>query len=536
MELNDLLLWMVVFGCGIVLVRAVVTPMLRPAVLPHAIVLIATAIAWLVRRDIDGYVAGGIWGLIVLLPMLGQLQIRRLMLRYDFAGAARVSRIIRLIHPTGLWRQAEYFDALALAERGEVDRANAILTRLEHSPSDLGSLALVHRYRIMHEWHPLVLWFQARGDALLKRWPSLLPIYLRGLGEIGTPNAIVEVFYRLRGFLDPAGFGFIRAQCRLSLFAFTGGIEEITQLFARPLRLVHVDIKRLWRATAFMTAGQADRATSELRDLLSSEMYSIRQVAQFRLDHPLPVAEAALSDRSRELIEILALEWQDEERYADQTQPLRSIAWMTYILMFANAVMFLIEVLLGGSTNGEVLLRLGAVHPLAVFGIHQYWRIIAANFLHFGIGHLLANLLGLFILGRPLEAMLGHFRFLVVYLLSGIIAIGSVMLLQHWEILPAEFLVGASGSIMGLVGGSADVLLRGWVRHRARIAARRLRMVLLIIVVQVIFDWLTPQVSFAAHAAGVIAGFALTSMLSHGSSFTSPARSQTAPRAAAGST
>src|SRR5205823_459694 len=144
--------------------------------------------------------------------------------------------------------------------------------------------------------------------------------------------------------------------------------------------------------------------------------------------------------------------------FADQTHPLRAIPWVTASLILINAAVFLVEVLLGGSTNFEVLLRLGALHPLAIFGIHQYWRIIAANFLHFGIAHLLANLLGLFILGRPLEFILGRLRFLIIYLLSGMIAVTSVMLLQHFGYLEPEFLVGASGCIMGLVGASAAVL------------------------------------------------------------------------------
>jgi rhomboid protease GluP len=71
-------------------------------------------------------------------------------------------------------------------------------------------------------------------------------------------------------------------------------------------------------------------------------------------------------------------------------------------------------------------------------------------------------------------------------------------------------LVGASGSIMGIVGAWAGFL----VRHRHVPQARqRLGNIGLIIVIQVAFDLSTPQVSMAAHLCGLTAGFFLGLML-----------------------
>jgi len=68
---------------------------------------------------------------------------------------------------------------------------------------------------------------------------------------------------------------------------------------------------------------------------------------------------------------------------------------------------------------------------------------------------------------------------------------------------------------MGLVGGTAAVLLRGWRRERARVAARRLTLLVFVIAFQVVFDLATPQVSFTAHFGGVVIGFAVASLMAH---------------------
>ena len=66
---------------------------------------------------------------------------------------------------------------------------------------------------------------------------------------------------------------------------------------------------------------------------------------------------------------------------------------------------------------------------------------------------------------------------------------------------------------MGMVGATAAVLLRGWMRERARAASRRLQWVLTIVALQVMFDAFTPEVSSTAHLAGMLCGFGLGLLL-----------------------
>jgi rhomboid protease GluP len=125
------------------------------------------------------------------------------------------------------------------------------------------------------------------------------------------------------------------------------------------------------------------------------------------------------------------------------------------------------------------------------------------------------NMLGLWVLGPFVEYSLGRARWLFVYLASGLV--GSIVLtvlpLLHW--VDEEKCVGASGSIMGLVGATIAITLRGVLRERALIAKRRLMALGVIVVLQTTFDLLTPQVSFLAHASGLVSGFLFASMLVH---------------------
>ncbi len=124
--------------------------------------------------------------------------------------------------------------------------------------------------------------------------------------------------------------------------------------------------------------------------------------------------------------------------------------------------------------------------------------------------HLGLNLLSLVVIGLPTERILGHWRTLIVYLGSAIGSTGAVLLLIQLGLMPSALLVGASGAIFGLIGAQVALLIRAWRVIRSRLAAGRLLNLGLIIMLQAIFDLFTPQVSFSAHASGLLIGLVLT--------------------------
>lgn len=89
------------------------------------------------------------------------------------------------------------------------------------------------------------------------------------------------------------------------------------------------------------------------------------------------------------------------------------------------------------------------------------WTPITSMFLHGGWGHLLGNLLFFWVFGNNIEDSMGRVRFLVFYLLCGVIAAGAHVILEPTSPIPT---VGASGAISGVLG--AYLILYPQVRVR----------------------------------------------------------------------
>src|SRR5256714_2421349 len=82
-------------------------------------------------------------------------------------------------------------------------------------------------------------------------------------------------------------------------------------------------------------------------------------------------------------------------------------------LIIVNIAVFILELLAGGSTNPMTLHRLGELDTHSVIFRHQYWRLLAALFLHYGPIHIFFNLFALLFLGPALEPQIRGFLFAV---------------------------------------------------------------------------------------------------------------------------
>jgi rhomboid protease GluP len=227
-----------------------------------------------------------------------------------------------------------------------------------------------------------------------------------------------------------------------------------------------------------------------------------RLAAPGRLLPPLltPATEATLQRLERNV----------EAREGSILAPGRGVTPAVITFIALNAAMFAVELARGGSTNTDALHRLGALEPFSVLARGEYWRLGTALFLHYGSLHLLINCYALYVIGPPLERALGSLRFGLCYLLAGLGSGAGVVALWRFELTQADMLVGASGSVMGVVGAWAGYLIRH--RHMPG-ARRRLASITLIVVVQTAFDLYTPQISMAAHLCGLGSGFLLGSLL-----------------------
>ena len=126
---------------------------------------------------------------------------------------------------------------------------------------------------------------------------------------------------------------------------------------------------------------------------------------------------------------------------------------LVFAFLALNVIVFLLEVITGGSTNTSNLIRFGAQYGPSVEA-REYWRFITAAFLHIGFLHILVNSFCLWELGRPLERLYGSAQFGFTYLVSG--AAGSLFsFFAHEFIGPRTVSAGASGAIFGVAGALA---------------------------------------------------------------------------------
>lgn len=124
-------------------------------------------------------------------------------------------------------------------------------------------------------------------------------------------------------------------------------------------------------------------------------------------------------------------------------------------IIFANIAMFILCQLTGGS--GGAVFDLLAMRTDAV--LHgQIWRLVTFTYLHSqeGLGHILINMLVLYMLGAPLERQWGAKRFFAFYTLGGAAAVSlyGLLTIVGWLSLSGS-LVGASGNVLAVMGACA---------------------------------------------------------------------------------
>jgi len=136
----------------------------------------------------------------------------------------------------------------------------------------------------------------------------------------------------------------------------------------------------------------------------------------------------------------------------------RSFPFATLAIIALNGYVFFIELSLG--PHLEAFIRHWGLVPRAVLrwqalgGLpldpRRFTPLVTSMFLHGGWGHILGNMLYLWVFGGHLEDRLGHLRFLVFYLLAGVAAAIAQIWAAPLSVMPV---VGASGAIAGVLGG-----------------------------------------------------------------------------------
>lgn len=188
-----------------------------------------------------------------------------------------------------------------------------------------------------------------------------------------------------------------------------------------------------------------------------------------------------------------------ERRRDDKTR-----AWLTWVLIAANVAIFLAMLRIGaglGPSSNAVQLAWGAnFGPATADG--EWWRLGSAMFLHFGLLHLVMNMLALWDGGRLVERYFGPARFAVIYVAGGV-AGNLLSLVAHGDQAVAG---GASGAIFGTYGAMLVFLSC----ERRRLDPTEFRWMFWggagFAAVMLVLGFLIPGIDNAAHVGGLVAG------------------------------
>jgi len=178
-------------------------------------------------------------------------------------------------------------------------------------------------------------------------------------------------------------------------------------------------------------------------------------------------------------------------------------AIVTRALIALNVLVYFAELAAGGTVNGTSnwIYEHGALVSNAIYAdgtpaglAHgEWWRLITAAFLHYGPIHLGLNMLALWWFGGVVEQALGRWRFLLLYLVSGLAGSAGALLAN-----PDAITVGASGAIFGMLG--ALLILE----YQATGSFTGQAMTL--IVINLAFSFVVSNISWGGHLGGLIGG------------------------------
>ena len=147
--------------------------------------------------------------------------------------------------------------------------------------------------------------------------------------------------------------------------------------------------------------------------------------------------------------------------------PTRRIPITNWTLIAINVAVFLYELSLRSRQLDNLIVTwgvipqnilLGLTHPIQA-PIALWATLITSQFIHAGWAHILGNMLFLWVFGDNIEDILGHFGYLIFYLVSGIAA-GIVQVVVSGPVLIPS--IGASGAIAGVLG--AYFILYPWAK------------------------------------------------------------------------
>ena len=181
----------------------------------------------------------------------------------------------------------------------------------------------------------------------------------------------------------------------------------------------------------------------------------------------------------------------ENRKYEEVFKPKKIV--VTYALMAICTLIYILQIFFPSLT------ALGAVNGTLVRN-GQVYRLITSMFMHGSIWHLLCNMYSLYVIGCATENYFGKKKFLLIYLVSGIIgSMFSCIFNTGWSL-------GASGAIFGLMGA----LCYFGYYYRLYMGRALYNEIIPVIVLNLALSIIVSNIDFYAHIGGLIGGVFIT--------------------------
>jgi rhomboid protease GluP len=197
-------------------------------------------------------------------------------------------------------------------------------------------------------------------------------------------------------------------------------------------------------------------------------------------------------------------------------------AFATYVILALNVLVFLATATQGSGRVREIYGSVAVVVPQD-FGSMDWWKLLAAHFFHISLPHLALNMIILCVLGAFVEFALGIRKYVLTYLVSGIVAMFMLNVyaaifdkyVPSLRVVEPQITAGASACVLGVLGARAGIMLRMWANDRSRIARNHFLLMGFIVLMQAVIDVRNLTISFGAHLTGAFVGFILGLLMKH---------------------
>ncbi|HEX3022659.1 MAG TPA: rhomboid family intramembrane serine protease [Lachnospiraceae bacterium] len=184
---------------------------------------------------------------------------------------------------------------------------------------------------------------------------------------------------------------------------------------------------------------------------------------------------------------------------------------MNTMLVAINTLVFVYFEWISSIYSSDELIEAGSIYWPLITERREYYRIFTYMFIHFGVSHLLNNMVVLIFIGNYIERAFGSGKYVLLYLFSGLIAglssLGYNMLNNN-----LVYSAGASGAVFGIVGAMLFVV----VRNKGKFEDIGVKQMILFLFLSLYSGIMNQEVDNVAHIGGLLAGIILAFFLYKG--------------------